>query len=622
MFKNNEKFKILNSINSPNDLKNINDFEEVCYELRKKILEVVSENGGHLASNLGVVELTVALLKVFNQKDDKIVWDVGHQCYAYKILTGRFKQMDSLRKEGGISGFSNRFESDFDVFTTGHCSTSISSAFGIAQAKKICGESGHVIAVIGDGSLTGGLAFEGLNNLGRFDKNFIVVLNDNKMSISQNVGSISKYLAEVRIKPSYFKLKNAVEKIFKSAPAIGIKIINILSKFKSALKDILYESTFFEDMGFAYYGPIDGHDTQKIISILHTVKNLKRPVIVHIVTKKGKGYEFSEKNPKDFHGVPKFEILTGSCAKKNETFSDVFGKELCKLTKNNSKICAITAAMTSGTGLTEFSQKFENNFFDVGIAESHAITFAGGLSAGGLHPVFAVYSSFLQRSYDQIIHDLSLQNLKMTIAIDRAGLVGEDGETHQGVFDVPMLNSIPNVTILAPSYFDELKSMLNLAVFGCKNISVVRYPRGGEFFKPNNYVFSQKSYELYGEKTDKILIITYGRIFSNACLARLKLIEENIFCCILKLNVIKPIVFEALEIAKKYEKIFFFEESNKNGGVGEKFLCELFKIDYNGKFLIIAVEDDFIKHASVQSQLKKYYLDSEGMCLKIKESLD
>lgn len=476
---NKSEYDILKKINNPCDLNGIDNLDGVCSEIRKKIVSIVSKNGGHLASNLGVVELTVALYKVFNEKNDRIIWDVGHQCYAHKMLTGRFNNIDSIRTEGGLSGFPNRTESGYDIFTSGHSSASISAALGLAYSNMIEGKNAHTIAVIGDGALTGGLAYEGLNNAGKFRKNFIVVLNDNKMSISHNVGAISRYLTYVRIRPSYMRMKSRIEYFLSKIPLLGSFLIKLIRKLKYIFKGLLYNTTIFEDMGFLYYGPVAGHNVNELIRVFKRVKEFNRPVLVHVVTTKGKGYKFAEKNPKQFHGVSKFDANTGGADTPKESFSSVFGEELCKLAKQNEKVCAITAAMKSGTGLNNFSKLYKNRFFDVGIAEEHAVTFAGGLAAGGLVPVVAVYSTFLQRAYDEIIHDVALQNVKVIFAVDRAGFNGDDGATHQGIFDIPFLNSVPYMKIFAPSFFDELRVMLNNAVSNCDGMLAIRYPRGG-----------------------------------------------------------------------------------------------------------------------------------------------
>lgn len=608
-----DEFEILNKIKKPEDLLSVKDVDKLCSEIRKKLVSVVSQNGGHLASNLGTVELTVALHTIFNDSQDRIIWDVGHQCYTHKMITGRLAGLGSIRLQGGISGFTNRFESEYDVFTSGHSSTSISAALGLAQARQIQGNDGHVIAVIGDGALTGGLAYEGLNNAGRFKRNFIVILNDNKMSISRNVGSISRYLTYVRIRPSYMKLKGTVEKALIKTPLVGSPIRKMIIKSKSAFKNILYNSTIFEDMGFAYYGPVDGHNISELKGVLSTVKDMKQPVLVHVVTTKGKGYEFAEKKPRQFHGVSGFDARTGEHRKSEMGFSEFFGRTLCSMAEKDNRICAITAAMVIGTGLREFASKFRQRFFDVGIAEEHAVTFAGGLAAGGLIPVFAVYSSFLQRGYDQIIHDAALQGLRVVIAVDRAGLIGEDGETHQGVFDVPFLNSIPNLTIFAPSFFNELEQMMQAAVYKCKNVAVVRYPRGKELYFPNNYKYSDSNFSIFGNNGKQILAVTYGRLFSYACNAQENLKKSGTYIDILKFNVIKPLDIEAVKLSLKYKKIFFFEESIKSGGIAEKFGSLLAEMGFCGEYSITAINDRFVKHATVWSQMKELSLDPEGM---------
>ena len=606
---------VLKKIKSTSDLKklSLNSLNELCDEIREKIVSVVSKNGGHLASNLGVVELTVALHRVFNTPNDKIVWDVGHQCYTHKMLTGRYKDIDTIRKKGGLSGFTKRSESEYDSFNSGHSSTSISAAYGLVQAKSISGGEGKVIAVIGDGALTGGLAYEGLNNAGRFKKNFIVILNDNKMSISRNVGSMAKYLSMIRMKSSYIKAKRGFEKALIHTPLVGKGIRSALMTSKSVLKDILYKSTLFEDMGFVYYGPYDGHNVKELIDIFTTAKNINKPILIHVITKKGKGYQFAEKNPKVFHGISSFDIKTGLSGESKTSFSDCFGLEILKLSNNDNRICAITAAMKLGTGLLPFAHENKDRFFDVGIAEEHAITFAGGLAAGGMLPVFAVYSSFLQRSYDQIIHDAAIQNLKIILAIDRAGIVGEDGETHQGIFDIPMLNSIPNVTIYAPSFFDELRIFLRQALYETNSVAAIRYPRGGELYKPNDFKITGNSFDIYGDKNSNILLVTFGRIFSIACIAKEKLKTKGIEVCILKLNKIKPLDIESINYASGFKNILFFEESIKLGGIGEHFGFNLFQNGFKGKYIINAINNIFVQHASVGEILKDLNMDTEGM---------
>lgn len=605
---------LLDKIHSPEDLKQLSDSElnELCAEIRAEIIRTVSSNGGHLASNLGVVELTVALHRVFDSVDDKIVWDVGHQSYTHKILTGRKDRIGTIRKKGGLSGFPNRRESSYDAFNTGHSSTSISAALGIATAKMMSGQPGHTIAVIGDGALTGGLAYEGLNNAGRFPKNFVVILNDNKMSISRNVGSMARYLAHIRTKPEYFRVKGNVENVIDHVPLIGKPIHHVLSKSKTALKQAMYDNTIFEDMGFYYYGPFDGHNLSNLIDILENVKNIDHPVLLHVLTRKGKGYFFAEQNPGVFHGVSSFDIETGKSEASGENFSSVFGNHLCSLASNDSRICAITAAMQSGTGLSAFAKQFPERFFDTGIAEEHAVTFSGGLAAGGMLPVFAVYSTFLQRGYDQIIHDAAIQRVKVTFAIDRAGIIGEDGETHQGIFDAAYLSTVPNVTVYSPCYYDELYYDFNEALYHCEGVAAVRYPRGKQLFKPYDFESSCKAYDVYGDDQAENVIVTYGRLFSFACKAIAQLREHNISCRIIKLNRIKPIDPEAVQGAMRGKKLFFFEEGVEQGGIGEHFNYLLGQSGFQGKFILRGITD-FIPHASMAQILESLGLDDAGM---------
>lgn len=615
---------ILNGLKGPYELKNLTD-EEIsllCEEIRTKIIETVSHNGGHLASNLGVVELTVALHKVFDTPNDSIVWDVGHQCYTHKILTGRLNQIDKIRTENGIAGFPKRSESCYDSFNAGHSSTSISAAFGIAAAKSIAGDNSHTVAVIGDGALTGGLAYEGLNNAGRFKRNFIVVLNDNEMSISPNVGAIARYLMGIRIKPSYINTKSIVERALLKIPFIGKPIRRLMLHTKAKIKKLVYKKvTLFEQLGMSYYGPVDGHDMTKLVNALNAAKRKRSPVLVHVITKKGKGYRFAEENPKVFHGISSFDIETGDSQKGSRIFSDVFGDKLCSLAQKDKKICAITAAMTLGTGLSGFSEKYKDRFFDVGIAEEHALTFACGMATMGIIPVFAVYSTFLQRCYDQIIHDAALQKLHIILAIDRAGIVGEDGETHQGIFDVAFLNTIPDVTVYSPSYFDELEYCMDTALYSCKGVTAVRYPRGKELYKPKDFVCGKNTFDVYGNSDGDILIITYGRLFSYACEAKQSLAERNIDITVLKLNRVKPIDPEAVRLAGGFKKIYFFEEGILNGGAAQVFETALVKSGYSGKYDITAIDDTFVQQAAMQSTLAKLGFDAQAMIQRIEKDV-
>lgn len=616
---------MLQQIHSPADLKGMSkeQLEQLCAEIRKKLVETVSHNGGHLSSNLGVVELTVALHRAFDAPKDKIVWDVGHQCYTHKMLTGRLHAMPSIRKEGGMSGFPRREESEYDPFSSGHASTSVSAALGLACSMQISGQEGKVVAVIGDGALSGGLAYEGLNNTcGKALKNFIVVLNDNKMSISHNVGSMAEYLNGIRAKRSYINTKKRVEKILLHTPLLGKPIHHVLEKIKTMLRSTFLKSTLFEDMGFSYYGPFDGHDLEKLNEIFTLAKGMEQPVFIHVRTTKGKGYVFAEKNPKLFHGISAFDMGTGEQLSSGAHFSGVAGEALCELARRDERICAITAAMKLGTGLSDFAKEFPNRFFDVGIAEEHAVTFSGGLANGGMLPVFAVYSTFLQRGYDQMIHDAALQGFKMVFLVDRAGFVGEDGETHQGLFDVAMFNSIPGCTVFSPSFFEEVGIFLHQACYECPGVAAVRYPRGGEEYRPKTgFQICAQPWQSYGCEEADTVLITYGRLFSEACLAQELLLEEGISVRVLKLNRIKPIPDGAIAAACQAKRIFFFEEGMENGGVGQHFATHLMQEGFRGQFALKAVDDQFVPQMSMQRALHTFSLDAEGMVDRIKEML-
>lgn len=611
--------KLLSAIKSPDDIKRMSydELGELCAEIRNTLIETVSKNGGHLSSNLGVVELSVSLHKVFNSPNDKIIWDVGHQVYTHKIITGRYEKFNTLRTEGGISGFSSPEESEHDIFYSGHSSTSVSSAFGIAMSNLLNGKKDYTVAVIGDGALTGGLAYEALNNAGRSKARLIVILNDNKMSISENVGGVARYLAVIRSKPEYFRLKAKTESVLNKIPLIGKLLSKQIFNIKTTIKNRLYKSTFFEDMGFRYMGPIDGHNLEQLSEALDSAKLVKGPVLLHINTIKGKGYDFAEKSPSEFHGISKFNIDNGETNIGSENFSSVFGSEICKIAESDKKVCAVTAAMALGTGLKEFSEKYSDRFFDVGIAEEHAITFASGLSKGGMKPVVAIYSTFLQRTYDQLIHDCSLQNANMVIAVDRAGFVGEDGVTHQGLFDVPMLLSVPNIKVYSPFTFKRLNFDLENTIKQ-DGFFAVRYPRGNDTVLPNGYEISERDYDLFNENGGA-LIVTYGRVSAEAMFAVEKLKTENTIVSLLVLNCIKPIVKDAFNIAMTYRKIVFYEESEKSGSVGTAFAETLAEKGYNGKFEHIAVNNEFVHHASVSSLMEKFGLDRDSIYNKFSE---
>ena len=456
------EYNLLSKIKGPQDVKSLsnNDLPRLCEEIRDIIIDTVSKNGGHLASNLGAVELTVALHRVFSSPEDAIIFDVGHQCYTHKLLTGRYDRFSTIRQKGGLSGFMRPDESEHDAFVTGHSSNSISAAYGIYKAKAISGQKGTAVAVIGDGAMTGGMAYEALNNAGDESGNFIVVLNDNTMSISRNVGAMSRAFSKLRSRPKYHSFKFVINKILVKIPLIGRPFYNFLFHIKEIIKGAVYRNNIFVSLGFNYLGPVNGHDIEHIEELLKIAKSYNRPCLVHVVTTKGKGYAYAENKPKNYHGVSPFDIVNGADLSGKRDFSAVAGESLCKLAENNKNVCAITAAMTTGTGLSDFAKKYPDRFFDVGIAEQHAVTFSAGLAKGGTVPFFAVYSSFLQRGYDQVIHDAAIANLPIKLLVDRAGIVGEDGESHQGVFDVAFLTAVPNVNIYSPCYYRELENLI------------------------------------------------------------------------------------------------------------------------------------------------------------------
>lgn len=614
---------LLQNIKAPNDVKKIADAElpALCEELREKIIDTVADNGGHLASNLGVVELTVALHRVFTLPEDAIVWDVGHQSYAHKLLTGRAEAFSTLRQEGGLSGFPSRSESACDPFTTGHSSASISSALGLSVAKSLSGEPGHVIAVIGDGALTGGLAYEGLNNAGRLNRNLIVILNDNAMSISKNVGSMARYLSYVRAKPGYLSAKDSVEAALCRVPKIGESMASGVRRVKNVVKKNIFNTTIFQDMGFSYYGPFDGHDLKELVSVLNTAKSIDKPVLIHIRTYKGRGYKYAENDPGMYHGLPAFDREKGAGEAGTQGFSHAFGETMCALASANEKICAVTAAMEAGTGLSEFREKFRSRFFDVGIAEEHAVTFCAGLARGGMIPVFAVYSTFLQRAYDQLIHDVALQKLKVILAIDRAGVVGEDGRTHQGVFDVAFLHTIPGIHVYAPTYYDELSDNLSDCVEGESRLYAVRYPRGKALYRPAGYKLSGRPFGVYGSTESQVAVVTYGRLFSFAYEAMQTLAASGIKCKVIKLNRIIPLDPEVLQILTGCKTVFFFEEGIRAGGVAECLGGALAEAGFSGRYVMRCIEDGFIRHAPMFRILERLGLDQAGMLRTIRENL-
>ena len=603
---------LLDKIDQPSDLKKLNaqQVEKLCAEIRHFMLENISKTGGHLASNLGTVELTVALHRVLETPKDKIVFDVGHQCYTHKLLTGRRKQFDHLRQLDGISGFPNPNESVHDAFIAGHGNTALSLAIGMAWAKKIKHEPGLVVALIGDGAFTGGMVYEGMNNIEQLD-NLLVILNDNKMSISKNVGALARYLTHLRTTTAYFDAKDNVRSFLDGVPLVGAPLKKNITECKTLLRRAMYHSTMFEDMGFQYIGPVDGHNVEELERTLRTIRNRQGPHFLHVITKKGKGYQPAEMNPGNYHGVSAFDPdgMPDPEVAPKESFSTVFGKLLVQEGTQNPKLCAITAAMKYGTGLQFFAHRHPQRFFDVGIAEQHAVTFASGLAKNGMIPVFAVYSTFLQRSYDQLIHDVAMQDLKVIFGIDRAGFVGEDGESHQGVFDVSFLNSVPGLSVYAPADYEETAVMFVRAIYNDKGAVAVRYPRGQAGVMPKDYYYDKTDYSVFGDEGSKNCIVTYGREFSQCWQAYEKLHNT----CLIKINKIKPLPKAAVIIAAKSKNVFFFEESVKTGGIGEIFGCELEMFGADVNYRLIAVEDEFIKQASVDSQLKKYHLDCNSV---------
>lgn len=596
---------ILNNITNPKDLKKLNyeDKKELAEEIRAYIIDVVSKNGGHLASNLGVVELTIALHSIFDTPKDKIIWDVGHQTYVHKILTGRKNQMKTLRKLDGISGFPKTTESEYDCFNTGHSSTSISAALGMARARDILNENYKVIAVIGDGALTGGMAEEALNDAGASKSNIIVVLNDNEMSISKNVGGISLLLGKMRTKNVYTKANEKVRIRMGNIPKVGNKIVKLTSRIKNSIKQIFISKMYFEDIGYTYLGPVDGNDIEAVEEILEQSKKCKGPVLVHVVTKKGKGYKLAEKNPSKFHGTAPFDKKTGEVLKaKSKDYSKVFGEKLVEIAKNDNRIVAITAAMADGTGLSEFKKKYPKRFFDVGIAEQHAIGMAAGMAKSGLIPVVPIYSSFYQRAYDQVIHDVCMQNLHVIMCADRAGIVGNDGETHQGLLDMASFSIVPNMTIMAPKDFKEFEQMINFAVNFYGPI-LIRYPRGGEGklkLKCNEKIVLGES-ELLKEGSD-VTIIAIGKMVEKAVEVADKFSKIGIDAEIINARFLKPFdENKIIESIKKTKNVITIEDGFIKGGLAttvNELIAKNGIIDVNIKNC--GYDDEFVKQGSVQ----------------------
>ncbi len=616
---------LLEKINEPNDIKKLeaSDYDVLAKEIREFLIKKISVTGGHLGSNLGTVELTMALHLSMDLPEDKIVWDVGHQSYTHKLLTGRREGFDNLRKHGGMSGFPKRKESQCDAFDTGHSSTSISAALGLAKARDIQGKDNCIVAVIGDGSLTGGMAYEALNNAASLESNFIIILNDNNMSIAENVGGVSKYLNDIRTGEKYLNLKEGVYNTLKSMPK-GDAMVRGIRRAKSSVKHLMIQGMFFEDMGITYLGPVDGHDIPAMLRVIQEAKRVKGPVLIHVKTQKGKGYGPAERHPARFHGAEPFDIETGipSNPRDKANYTDVFATVMMKLGQRDEKIVAITAAMPDGTGLKRFKNAYPDRFFDVGIAEEHAVTFAAGLAAGGMKPIVAVYSSFLQRAYDQILHDVCIQNLPVVFAIDRAGLVGSDGETHQGIFDLSYLSSIPNMHIMAPKNKWELSDMLKYAVSFDAPIAI-RYPRGeaydglSEFRSPIAYGKAEWIYE-----ESEIAILAIGSMVKTGLSVYEKLKAEGYKCSLCNARFVKPIDTDMVDKAVNNHKVIVtLEENVLSGGFGEKVCNYMKEKSYQNKLIMVSIPDDYVEHGNVDELRKEIHIDADSIIAKIKESL-
>ncbi|MFH1449018.1 MAG: 1-deoxy-D-xylulose-5-phosphate synthase [bacterium] len=618
--------KLLDQINSPHDLKRLSIFEleVLAEEIRSLMVDVVSVNGGHLSSSLGVVELTLALHYVFNSPLDKIIWDVGHQSYAHKILTGRREKFKTLRKYGGISGFPKREESSHDICNTGHSSTSISIALGIALARDLSGKDYKVIALIGDGSIANGLAFEALNHGGHLKKDIMVILNSNEMSISPTVGALSFYFNKIITTPLYNKLKNDLTELISNIPVLGQKMIMMAKKVEEGVKNLLVPGAFFEELGFRYFGPVSGHNLPVLIETLKNLVKLKGPLILHTITKKGKGYRPAEVNSSWFHGSSPFDIKTGQPKETNhqETYSQIFGNALVEEAYRDDKIVAITAAMAEGTGLLSFQDKFPGRFYDVGIAESHAVSFASGLALEGFKPVVAIYSTFLQRAYDQILHDVCLTNLPVVFVIDRAGLVGEDGPTHHGVFDIAYLSHIPNMNIISPKDGEELRAMLKWAL-NFKGPIAIRFPKGSPF------EFNKETEEIvYGKaevlcQGEKAVIFAVGNMVYPSWQAANYLAEEGVNITVVNLRFIKPLDKELiLSLVKTIKKVVIIEDHINKGGLKGLFL-EIFQEGDIGNLVVerINLPDEFIEHGNNQVLYERYNLTPQGIITKIREMI-
>ncbi len=623
---------MLEQIKKANDIKKINKryHETLAKEIREFLIESISQTGGHLASNLGVVELTMALHLSFELPKDKIIWDVGHQAYTHKLLTGRKEQFNTLRNYKGLSGFPKTSESDCDVFNTGHSSTAISAGLGMARARDFKNEDAHVVSVIGDGSLTGGMAYEALNNAGDLNTNFIIVLNDNRMSISENVGGMNNFLRNLRTSRYYKDLKTNVSSGLQKVPVVGQPVENAISSFKSSVKQLFVHDMFFEEMGITYLGPVNGHNIEQLRRVFYDAKKVKGAVVVHVITKKGRGYSLAEKNPAKYHGIEPFDIETGERIDQNQaalalnkkTYTEVFGETMCKMAKKHPDVVAITAAMKEGTGLHDFAERFPKRFFDVGIAEEHAVTFAAGLAANKIRPVVAIYSSFLQRAYDQILHDVCLQKLPVIFAIDRAGLVGADGETHQGIFDISFLSTIPHITIMAPSSGRELEKAFEFA-YALEKPVAIRYPRSCTTYDIEEICpgFEYGKAVMVKEAQGKILLMGLGSMVQRSLKIADILEESGITADVANLRFAKPFDEEFICAAsKKYEQIYILEENVVHGSLGEKIAVLLLQEHFKGLFHAFTLPDDYIEQGTKHELLVQLGLTSSQIAKSILEN--
>ncbi len=617
---------VLERINKPNDIKDIDkeEYDILAQEIREFLIEKISASGGHLASNLGVVELTMALHLAFELPEDKIIWDVGHQSYTHKILTGRKDEFNRLRKYGGMSGFPKRRESEYDCFDTGHSSTSISAGLGIISGNALNGDDSYVVSVIGDGALTGGMAYEALNNVSALHRNFIIVLNDNDMSISKNVGGMSKYLTNLRAGSAYIELKNGVVDQLNKIPKIGDKLVTKIRKTKSSIKQLVIPGMLFEDMGITYLGPVDGHDINGMVRVFNEAKNIDHGVIIHVLTHKGKGYKYAEKYPDKFHGIAPFNPETGKVLDRPEkpSYTDVFSKAFMKLAEKDEKVVAICAAMPDGTGLKKFSELHPDRFFDVGIAEEHAVTFAAGLASTGFKPYVAIYSSFLQRAYDQILHDVCIQDLPVKFMVDRAGLVGGDGETHQGIFDLSYLSNIPNMNIIAPKNKYELADAVRFAADFSHPIAI-RYPRGEAYDGLKEYrapIEYGRSEIIYREKD--IALIAAGTMVKKAVEVRKCLKEQGYSVTLVNARFVKPIDEKCLETLSETHYLFVtMEENVVSGGFGETVLRYVNTMNKNIKVINVAIPNLYVEHGSIDILERESGIDSASIVNKIKDNV-